>query len=353
MNIYKLLAIAKRIRSPRLKLLGLWWFHTTGRRYLGIFIDPVLSCNLRCQMCYFSDPERRKELHGTFTEAQLEQLANALFHRALKLQIGCGAEPTLYRALPALIRLGRAHRVPFISVTTNGQLLDEQRLEELIEAGLDELTLSLHGTTQATYERLMQGASFERFQALLQALRTVGQRHPQFHVRVNYTMNADNKDEVALLPQLFEGVPVSVVQLRPIQRIGDTAYQDFSVAPLIEDYDRLFPPLVQALRQQGIQCLYPTKENLLALSPIPQPNQQGKEPGKSREANMELALQDFSYCNLTPTLQWQEDFDATRDTFESYCRRHHRGRQMLAQALGFKAKTSQTFLTKQLNYTIK
>ncbi len=351
MNIYKLLAIAKRIRSPRLKLLGLWWFHTTGRRYLGIFIDPVLSCNLRCQMCYFSDPERRKELHGTFTEAQLEQLANALFHRALKLQIGCGAEPTLYRALPALIRLGRAHRVPFISVTTNGQLLDEQRLEELIEAGLDELTLSLHGTTQATYERLMQGASFERFQALLQALRTVGQRHPQFHVRVNFTMNADNKDEVALLPQLFEGVPVSVVQLRPIQRIGDTAYQDFSVAPLIEDYDRLFPPLVQALRQQGIQCLYPTKENLLALSaPLAH---QGEEQQKSRRTRLELALQAFTYCNLTPTAQWQEDFDASRETFESYCRRHHRGRQMLAQALGLQAKASQSFLTKQLNYTIK
>ena len=271
-------------------------------------------------MCYFSDAERRKELHGAFTYEQIEQLANALFHRALKLQIGCGAEPTLYRELPELIRLGRAKGVPFISLTTNGQLLDEQRLDVLADAGLDELTLSLHGATVSTYERMMQGASFGRFISLLKALSVIKQHHPHFRVRINYTINVDNMRESLQLPQLLRGVPVNVVQLRPIQRIGNTAYQNFSVEPMLTDYDRIFPPLVKALQGQGIVCIYPTKENLKSLLGAVDSKRE-LTPHQYRE----LMWQNFIYCNITPVVQWYNDFNAATDTFETYCRNHNRG----------------------------
>ena len=75
MNVYRLLRTFGRIKSPRLKLLALWALHVMGRRYVGVFLDPVLACNLRCRMCYFSDDERRKELHGRFSKEQLQQVA--------------------------------------------------------------------------------------------------------------------------------------------------------------------------------------------------------------------------------------------------------------------------------------
>ena len=57
-------------------------------------------------MCYFSDDEKRKEMHGNLTKQDMENIAEALFHRALKLQIGCGAEPSLYKNLVEIVRLG-------------------------------------------------------------------------------------------------------------------------------------------------------------------------------------------------------------------------------------------------------
>ena len=33
------------------------------KRYLGLFLDPVQACNLRCRMCYFSTPAARP-VHG-------------------------------------------------------------------------------------------------------------------------------------------------------------------------------------------------------------------------------------------------------------------------------------------------
>ena len=110
MNIYNILRLGTRIKSRRLKLLGLWLFHVLGKRYIGVFLDPVLACNFRCKMCYFSDEEKRKSLRGSLKYEDMEAIAGSLFHRALKLQVGCGAEPTLHKDLVKIIALGKKYQ---------------------------------------------------------------------------------------------------------------------------------------------------------------------------------------------------------------------------------------------------
>ena len=105
MNIYKLLNVYQRINSPKVKLLGILALHLGKQRYLSINIDPVMSCNFRCKMCYFSDAEASKEYARKFTTDDLEVIAKALFPRALRLQIGCGAEP-LCRKLATVGEIG-------------------------------------------------------------------------------------------------------------------------------------------------------------------------------------------------------------------------------------------------------
>ena len=62
-------------------------------------------------MCYFSDAEAAKNMHGKFTTDDLEVIAKALFPRALRLQIGCGAEPTMSQNLLQLVKLGKQYGV--------------------------------------------------------------------------------------------------------------------------------------------------------------------------------------------------------------------------------------------------
>lgn len=124
MNIYKLLKLAGANNIPApVKVLGLLAMHLFGRRTVGVFIDPVMACNLRCKMCYFSDSAKRASMHGVISERHLDNVERALFHRAIKLQIGCGAEPTLYRHLDSLVKRGRNAGIPYISLTTNGMLI--------------------------------------------------------------------------------------------------------------------------------------------------------------------------------------------------------------------------------------
>ena len=105
MNIYTLLRFYRVIKSPRLKLLGFLCLHILHKRYLYILIDPSLSCNLRCRLCFFSDPDYSAATKGFFTQEDIHALANSVFHRGIKIQIGCGAEPMTYSRLHELVKL--------------------------------------------------------------------------------------------------------------------------------------------------------------------------------------------------------------------------------------------------------
>jgi len=84
-------------------------------------------------MCYFSDAETAKKMRGKFSSDDLEAIAKSLFPRALRLQIGCGAEPTVSQNLLQLVQLGKQYGVKHITITTNGNLLTYEKLHKLVE----------------------------------------------------------------------------------------------------------------------------------------------------------------------------------------------------------------------------
>ena len=173
MNIYRLLRAYTLCSNPRIKAIGLLVLHLLHIRYTCLYLDPALGCNIRCKMCYFSDEQIRHKMHGSFTMDDIHAIAKSLFPYLLKLQLGCGAEPTIYPNLKDIVILGKQYGVKYISMTTNGNLLSESKLRELVQSGLDEITVSLHGMTQSTYEYLMQGASFDKFKGLIESIKVV------------------------------------------------------------------------------------------------------------------------------------------------------------------------------------
>jgi len=342
MDIYRIIRLYRRIKSPRLKLLGILAMHCLHRRYLNLAFDPVLACNLRCRMCYYSDPEVRKAMGGRFSESDIEAIARSLFHRVLKLQIGCGAEPTVYPRLAELVKLAHEHGIPHISLTTNGNLLTREKLEALAANGLNELILSTHGMTKATYENLMQGAHFEAFLQVLhdfEALRK--EKYPQLQLRINYTFNEDNIDELPLMPEVLAEARPNVIQIRPIQNIGNSDYDNFSQQYAIDHYEQCILPVVRFCQQYGITCLYPEKDNLKAVNP-------DEDNGQHTNSLVEL----LPYLYFGPHEGWKERYNPYEETFEQYSRRTHRVRLMLRHLFGMAKETEVVEVTKALNYTI-
>ena len=345
MNIYSILKLASGSRVPGfVKILGLWAMHVTGRRYTGVFLDPVLACNLRCRMCFFSDDAKRATMHGIMDDAAFDSVAKALFPRALKLQIGCGAEPTLFNGLRRLVKRGADAGIPYISLITNGQLIADGKvnLMELAEAGLSEITLSMHGTQPDTYEYLMPGASYERLLKLTGIIGDVKRACPGFKVRVNFTVNSMNVTDLAgndfwrVWP---EGVLPDIVQLRPVQKLGESKWDDFDLSPLIEKYDSTIGNVVSQCREWGITCIAPTREQIDEVA--------------TPQSGVSALVEDLTYCYVSPTGCYKPDFDPATDNFDSYHRRKHTAWKLLKAAFTGNFSDRNRKVSKKLNYTVK
>ena len=155
MRSESLVRLNRLIPSNRLKFLAVLAADLLHVRHLILYFDPVQACNLRCGMCHFSDDEWLKQ-HPVkrFSNSEIQRLADMFFPQAVQLHIGGAMEPTVYKNYQALVTLGKQYKVPFIGLTSNGQLLTPQNIRLIVEVGLGEIMLSTHGITKESYEKL-------------------------------------------------------------------------------------------------------------------------------------------------------------------------------------------------------
>lgn len=102
-------------------------------------------------------------------------------------------------------------------------MLNAKSLENLIKAGLNEITLSVHGLRKDTYEYLMNGAKFEVFVSLINTLKELKSRYPNFKIRLNYVVNSMNRDDLRdFFTGVLAGLDFDILQIRPFQDVGQT-----------------------------------------------------------------------------------------------------------------------------------
>lgn len=313
MDNYKLLRLNNYIKSHRIKFLGLWLLSVFNKRYLSIQMDPVLACNLRCKMCYFTDADYvKKHMKGIFKEENLEEIGKAVFKNALKLQIGCGAEPTLFKYNTKLIEIARTYKVPYISMVTNGNLLQQKDVADLANAGLDEFIMSMHGVTKETYENFMDKGIYEKFHDVLRSITEQKKNNPKLRLRINYTFNEDNFHELKDFFNVYGNYAIDIIQLRPIDKIGETTYNNFSLKRIENDYLGIASLIKEECAKRKITLLYP------------QSIQRNEEQSlKVKTQNDSSYLLPYTYCYVSPDYFWKDDFEWKTESFSAWKKRNN------------------------------
>jgi radical SAM protein with 4Fe4S-binding SPASM domain len=123
-------------------------------------LEVTAACNLRCRMCLVRYRPAVDRVEGSLPFERFREIVDALpgLH-TLTLQ-GLG-EPLLAPDLFRMIAHATARGVR-TGFNTNATLLTRRAAEQLVEAGLDWLCISLDGATAATYEAVRDGARFAR-----------------------------------------------------------------------------------------------------------------------------------------------------------------------------------------------
>lgn len=121
-------------------------------------IEITNKCNINCIMC------KRASMFGSGRHLSFDNFKSIVDKVPTALQIhfqGYG-EPLLN---PEMVRMvDYAHKKNlWTSTSTNGLLLDKKGIP-LLNAGLDEIGISVDGTNKKTYEKIRIGASFEELE---------------------------------------------------------------------------------------------------------------------------------------------------------------------------------------------
>ena len=334
MQVYSLLKLNRFLSNHRIKFLGLLLLHKLNKRYLAVHFDPINACNLRCKMCYFTDDSYVQKLKGTFDPDDLPLLAKAVLSRALKFQIGCGTEPTLYKNLTDVFKLAKHFKVPHISLTTNGNLLTKEKIKVYAENGMNEIVLSLHGIHKESYEDFMQKGDYKKFLQVLQWITELKAADIKLSLRINYTFNEDNFNELAEFFTIFGKYSIDTLQLRPVNNLGNTTYQNFKMDRIIPVYDGIIQRIELECRSRRITLLAAESSKELI-----------------NRKNTNSLLYAYSYCYISPLEFWHKDFDWKNESYDSYAKRKKLTRELIRNIFTSSIKIGET-QTENLNYKI-
>jgi hypothetical protein len=174
-------------------------FHARFPRIVRI--ETTNACNAACTIC----PHR-------MMTRPVKSMSEALFRRVADecAAEGCRevhlhnfGEPLLDRDLPARIRYIKAGGHCWVKVFTNGSLLTSALAAALVDAGLDELKVSLDGVSAADFERVRPPLRYAEIAAnVAEAVRVRDARQGRMRIIVTCVSSADRRQSTALLGPL-------------------------------------------------------------------------------------------------------------------------------------------------------
>ena len=135
---------------------------TLKSRPFFIKIEPTLRCHLRCTGCPFHGPSTEgltTRLHMTLAEFKrlVDPLADVLLGISLSLRGDSLHAPELLD----MVRYCHERNIGTAFPTNFSYKLSDEKIEELVECGLDHLMISLDGTTQEAYEQYRRGGNLD------------------------------------------------------------------------------------------------------------------------------------------------------------------------------------------------
>ena len=189
--------------------------HLRSRPYI-YFIDPINLCNLRCPLCPtgMGIIKRHQQLMEweTFTN-----IIDKIAPYAFQVRLYNWGEPTLHPKIYNMIRYAKSKNIGVV-MSSNLVKLDQKDIRELVDSGLEYLTISIDGTSQEIYSRYRVRGNFgevlDHLKAILEYRRSKGSRTPL--IEWQYVVMKHNEFQMGEARRLAEETGVDVLRFIPV-----------------------------------------------------------------------------------------------------------------------------------------
>lgn len=169
---------------------------TFERPLKSLRLSVTDRCNLRCQYCMPEEEYNWLPRTNILTFEEMNVLVSIFSEFGVDRVRLTGGEPLLRRDLATLIRMIRQHAsIKDIALTTNGILLEEQG-QELFDAGLHRVTVSLDTLKPDRFKALTRRETFDQVLAGIQSVEKVGFKGLKIDTVAMKGFNDDELDDL-------------------------------------------------------------------------------------------------------------------------------------------------------------
>jgi len=137
-----------------------------------LLVDLELAsiCNLKCPMCYTISDNFKKSVNTKRMEFDLfKKVIDQIANKTIAVRLSLRGEATLNKDFAKCIKYAKENGIKEVSTLTHGFKLTIPYFKEIVEAGIDWITVSIDGTGE-TYNSIRKPL---RFNELLEKLRQI------------------------------------------------------------------------------------------------------------------------------------------------------------------------------------
>jgi len=186
-----------------------------------VMISPTDYCNLKCATCWRLTKE---EKYNELSIAQIESLLNECKELGVKIiDFTGGGEPFLRKDTFDIMKLVKS-RGFFGTLTTNGTLLNEEKLEKIIEIELDDICFSLDGHTAEVNDSIRGNHVYEKIVRAIQTLNKLKKERSSEKpiVRIGTVITKKNYKCLDKIVELAAGLGVKAINFSVLIEWGTT-----------------------------------------------------------------------------------------------------------------------------------
>ncbi|WP_411682045.1 radical SAM/SPASM domain-containing protein [Clostridium thailandense] len=275
-----------------------------------IIVDVTEVCNLSCIHCPHERYEKLNILNRNFLDISLnrklvEEVKKYGNGNTQQIRYTANGEPLVHPKIYEMLKYAADYSETFVSVTTNGTLLNENNVKTLLGTGVKLIDISIDAFYNETYLKIRKNGNLEITRSnVLNLIKLKNDLKLDTKIVVSFVEQELNKDEVKEFQNYWNSNGVDYVIIRKLHSAGGA--NNYRNVKLNE------------CRQKREPCVYPWERIMLTakgnLSYCPNCWDGGAKITdykntsiynvwhsefyeNLRKSNISADLRDFSFCN--------------------------------------------------------
>ncbi len=199
-----------------------------------VIISPTDWCNLQCETCWRLEKDVNPNSYRK-DELSFDEISRILHDCAelgvREIDLTGGGEPFSRKDMLRIITL--AKKLGFwVTLTTNGTLLDENTLEKLVKIGLDDITFSFDGSSARLNDSIRGKGVFEKTRSALAMLNHIKLKREAYEpvIRLAFVITARNYHDVPDIVRFAVLSGASAIQFSTLLEWGSNQHLSMSKA---------------------------------------------------------------------------------------------------------------------------